>query len=125
MLGISISYFLQGSARNYWWFAFFRFLTGLSGGGRPVAMAYITDTLTDGAGRLVGTITAGLMYDAHPYVPFLTAGVGSLLAGSACSLLYHRVHPLTGLRTQYLFEAYFTLDKNSSRGRGMAYLRAA
>ncbi|KAF4697428.1 hypothetical protein FOZ60_007514 [Perkinsus olseni] len=64
----------KGSATDYWWFTFFRFLTGLSGGGRPVAMAYVTDTLTDTKRRT-------LYFSYINMIPGLCFGLGPAFGG--------------------------------------------
>ncbi|KAF4672745.1 hypothetical protein FOL47_000149 [Perkinsus chesapeaki] len=79
MLGISISYTFQGLTRHFWWFVFFRLLTGLAGGGRPVAMAYATDTVRDPKRR-----TAYLGY--INMIPGLCIGAGPAIGGLCTSL---------------------------------------
>ncbi|KAF4736382.1 hypothetical protein FOZ62_021366, partial [Perkinsus olseni] len=42
---ITLAYVLQAITYSFWWFVAFRILNGLAGGGRPVAMAYVADTV--------------------------------------------------------------------------------
>ncbi|KAF4751049.1 hypothetical protein FOZ63_022276 [Perkinsus olseni] len=42
---ITLAYILQAITYSFWWFVTFRILNGLAGGGRPVAMAYVADTV--------------------------------------------------------------------------------
>ncbi|EER20654.1 Tetracycline resistance protein, class B, putative [Perkinsus marinus ATCC 50983] len=43
---ITLAYLLQAITNSFWWFVVLRILNGLAGGGRPVAMAYVADTVS-------------------------------------------------------------------------------
>ncbi|KAF4672744.1 hypothetical protein FOL47_000148 [Perkinsus chesapeaki] len=43
---ITVAYALQAVTQGFWWFVALRILNGLAGGGRPVAMAYVADTVS-------------------------------------------------------------------------------
>lgn len=43
LLIVCVTYYMQSLATEFWWFSFARFLSGFSGGIRPVAIAYISD----------------------------------------------------------------------------------
>ncbi|KAF4653029.1 hypothetical protein FOL46_009398 [Perkinsus olseni] len=80
MFGIAVAYTCQGLTRDYWWFVFYRFLTGLAGGGRPVAMAYAMDTVRDPKRRtsILGFINmiSGLCFGVGPAIGGLFSSFG-------------------------------------------------
>lgn len=80
MLGIAVAYTCQGLTKDYWWFVFYRCITGLAGGGRPVAMAYVSDTVRDPKKRtsILGTINmiVGLCFGIGPAIGGLFSSFG-------------------------------------------------